>query len=152
MIEVSVRTNSKALEDIIFKIPRVIRAMKPDVKRLGKAGYKHLKKSIPISKLAKPHLRDSFKIKTSIINHYSIKLTMYTLVRYAQALNSGATVPERFPLNKKAMVFTVNGIKIFTNRARGFTTRGLHYVESTEAWLARHAPNYIDFSLRKYLT
>jgi hypothetical protein len=151
MIVVYARPKLRSLETIISNLPNVVSRMRKDVRRLGKAGYKHVKTLIPVSTLSKPHLRDSFKVNTEQRNKYEIKLIISTESSYAEYLNSGVSVPDRFPINRKAMVFEVHGKTIFTRRARGFSTRGIHYVEGTEAWLARQAPNYIDFSLKRYL-
>lgn len=152
MIEVSIRPRLSELKKLQRNLYKVLGRMKYDVRKLGEEGYKHLKGKIPVSSLAKPHLRDSFKVKTEVVTGTSILLGIYTSVEYASFVDAGVSVPVRFPKRRKAMVFDIGAKTIFAKRVRGFSTRGVHYVASTEAWLVRRAPNYIDFSLHRYLT
>ena len=156
MISVSVKIRNNELERIhrLFSQRQFgfLGKIRRDVHTLGLWGISYLYSIIPASRLTKPHLRDSFKMKTEIIPGPGILLTLWTDVPYAPYVNYDAIIPTRYPRTRKVMRFIgKDGTVVFTRKARGFTRRGIHFVEKTEAWLAQRAPNVIDFSLRKYL-
>jgi len=150
MVTVQVRSKLIDINKIRRNMIRVLGKMRHDVRMLGEGGYKHLKRLIPVGKLNKPHLRDSFKIKTEMVPR-GVKLTIYTDVFYAPFVDAGVSVPMRFPKRKSVMHFEDNGVEIFTKKAKGFRIKGIHYVANTEAWLLKNARDYVDFSLGKYL-
>ncbi len=150
MIEVQVKPHLKNLTRLSQEVLRVYGKTRHDVKRLGLAGYSYLKSFIPVSNLSQPHLRDSFKVKTAMISG-GVLLTITTNKEYAPFVDQGTVVPTRYPKTKKVMKFDVGGKTVFTRKAKGFRTRGIHYVDKTEAWLVRNVWNYVDITLRRYL-
>ena len=122
-----------------------------DMVRLGEAGYRVLKSNIPVSKLSKPHLRDSFKVKT-YLQPGGILLRISTTVPYAAYLDLGANVPIRFPRIRKAMKFVGKGGQVvFAKKVRGFQTRPKYFMLKTGAWMTRNIGRFVDLTLQRYL-
>jgi len=156
MISINVKIRNNELERIcrLFSQRRFgfLGKMRRDVHTLGLWGISYLYSIVPASRLTKPHLRDSFNMKTEMISGPGILLTLWTDVVYAPYVNYDVIIPTRYPRTRKFMRFIGrDGTVVFARKAKGFTRRGIHFVERTEAWLARRAPNVIDFSLRRYL-
>lgn len=158
MIRISAKAKVNDLNKFINKMDKLKRgprALVGDLHKLGEAGYKYLKTIIPTSGLKKPHLRNHFRIKVER-EGYGLVLSIYphpeSKFFYAIFLDQGAKVPTRFPRNRKAMRFrTHSGKIVFTKRARGFSTRGIHYVERGEQFLLNNIWKYVDPTLRRYL-
>lgn len=159
MIKVSAKADVKDLDRFIRKmdeLKRGPRLLVNDLYKLGEAGYKYLKTIIPVSKSRKPHLRNHFKIKVER-SGYGLILSIFphpeSQFFYAIFLDQGANVPTRFPRKRSAMRFVDNrsGDIVFTKKAKGFSTRGIHYVDRGERFLLNNVWNYVDPSLRRYL-
>jgi len=132
-----------------------------DVRRLGEGGYKYLKTIIPVSNLPKPHLRDSFKIRTEVIKS-GVQLQIYTDVLYSWFLDLGAQIPPRsYPFGggkyytakgRKFMRFRGKDGRIYYRRkVRGGVIKGIHFVDRGESWLAKNVWHYVDPTLGRYL-
>jgi hypothetical protein len=153
MIDVTIKVNFKEIMAMNERFNKLKIAMRSDGLRLGEACYKYLKTIIPVSKLNRPHLRDSFKVTSSIgIGFELLRIALLTNVAYAPFIDQGASIPTRYPRTRKAMRFVADsGDIVFTRKARGFRLRGINYVDRGEQWLVRNADKYIDFSLVKYV-
>jgi hypothetical protein len=89
-----------------------------------------------------------------MITGAGILLTISTDKEYAPFVDQGVRVPTRYPRSRKVMKFNdsyTGGETVYTRQAKGFTTRGVRFVDKTEAWLVRNVWNYVDVTLRKYL-
>jgi hypothetical protein len=156
MISVSVRAKTselkKLVENLNFGNFKVFGKVRHDASRLGEAGYKYMKQFIPISKLPKPHLRDSFKVVTTMVTG-GVLLQIYSDVEYALYIDQDATIPARFPRRRRAMMWYEKGgtQKVFAKKAKGYSRKGKFFIAKTEAWLAKNVWNYVDPSLRRYM-
>ncbi len=160
MIEVTVKTDLKYMEDFNQRLSNLLNSILPDVKTLGAGCYNYLKTIIPISKISHPHLRDSFDIQVnkSILGTEGYILLKITPIGpaaiYAGIVNEGATIPDRpkGALTKKAMKFdSASGDVVYTRKAKGFTLKGIQFVDKGETWLLSNYASYIDLSLGRYL-
>ena len=156
MIVVTVKVRTDYLKELASRFGRgdfsILGRIRRDMCMLGDAGYNYLKTLIPVSQLPHPHLRDSFKVVTSVEPGPGILLSIFTDVSYAPFVDLGAVVPTRYPRVKRALRFVApSGDVVFTKYARGFRTTGIRFVSKTEAWLARNVGNFVDLTLRRYL-
>lgn len=152
MIEVNPHFNLADFFRVINNLEKISDRIYPDLLNLGERGYDFLKRFIPISKLNRPHLRDSFKVYVEK-HKFSLILYISTNVPYAMYVDSDAFIPTRYPKTAKAMRFIgKTGEVVFAKRARGFYKRGIHFISETENWLAQHLPEYVDLTFRRYLS
>ena len=152
MIDIRIKVKFNDIKKFIRQFDTVNKKIGRDAYILGNGCYKYLKGIIPVSKLNKPHLRDSFKIRITYLMEGMVIGLYPDGVTYAPFVDSGATIPARRPRHKKAMKFEgKSGEEVFTMRAKGFKLKGIKYVSKGERWFVKNAPNFIDFSLRKYL-
>ena len=152
MIDIKINIKFNDIKKFVRRFGTVNQKIGVDAYKLGIGCYKYLKGVIPVSKLNKPHLRDSFKVRV----HYLLEGVIVGLypdgITYAPFVDMGATIPMRRARHKKAMRFeTKSGEVVFTMKAKGFRLKGIRYVSKGERWFARNAHNFIDFSLKKYL-
>lgn len=56
--------------------------------------------------------------------------------KYARIQDLGGQIPDRYPVNAKALHFFINGKEIYTKKAKGFTLQGKHYTANSFAeWM-----------------
>ena len=153
MLRIDLKIKNNKLGLFERKLGTLLDGIKKDLRRLGDACYKQcLKRIIPVSHLHRPHLRDSFRIKTSRYSRYSVLLSIYSNLWYAFYADVDATVPTRFPRYKKVMKWiTPTGEVVYAKKAKGFYKRGLHFTYFGEIWLTEHFDRYIDMTLNRYL-
>ena len=153
-MEINVNPRIKNLKRIIDQLAtgklanRIVR----DVKRLGNAAYYDMKKVIPVSKLSKPHLRDSWTVEVSKLSNTEIRLQIYTSLEHSKWIEDNMTIPSRVPSTKSAMKWTSNsGQNVFSKFARGFNRRGIHHKARAYRFIKDNYRKYIDMSLLKYI-
>jgi len=127
--------------------------LRHDVSRLGHDCYKrYLKRIIPVSHLQRPHLRNSFRIATKIIEGPGVYLRIWSDLWYSFYADVDTDVPTRYPVRRKAMTWmTPTGEVVFAKKAKGFHKRGLWFTHSGEVWLTENFDRYVDMTLNKYL-
>jgi len=157
MLQIDIHVDDKHLKKLLSEFAQakfyVLGKLRHDISRLGHDCYKlFLKTFIPVSHLNRPHLRDSFKVRTSIIHPASVYLEIYSDLEYAFFADIDAFVPTRFPRTRRAMKWTTPlGETVFAKRAKGFYKPGIHFTYFGEMWLTENFTRYVDITLDRYL-
>jgi len=158
MITVKVNLKIENLNKLLRQLPDVQRKIANDAKQLGESTYQYVKTLIPVSKLNRPHLRDSFKVQAKHVPG-GVLIGLYTEHEYAGYLDLGATIPTRYPKSKQSMRFAFDQIggdkktegDAHFKKVQGFTIKGIHYVDSAQSYMISNVGRYIDLTLQRYL-
>jgi len=123
--------------------------LRHDVSKLGESALTYLQSQIPVSHLARPHLRDNWKKTTKMIaGGVLLTLSQKSDIPYTIFIDQG--VGPRFPKRAKALRWIGReGKPVFRPRAKGFT--GVHFIDHTYYFLTANFAKFIDTSAKRYI-
>jgi hypothetical protein len=110
---------NKPLTDVRwkFRLPELVSAIKKQIDFCFKKGTGRLRGSFSLGNIhtIKEAGREGVRITNDL--------------PYAQAQDTGAMIPERFPVRAKALHWiNANGAEVYAKKARGFMLQGKNYI------------------------
>lgn len=123
--------------------------LRHDVSKLGESALTYLQSQIPVSHLARPHLRNNWKKATKMIpGGVLLTLSQKSDIPYTIYIDQG--VGPRVPKRKKVLRWIGReGKPIFRPRAKGFT--GAHFIDHTYRYLTDNISKFVDMSAKRYI-
>ena len=148
-LQLSNRTKRVFEKGILNKGIEIYGKLRKDVSKLGESALTYLQSQIPVSHLARPHLRDNWKKSTKMIpGGVLLTLSQKSDIPYTIFIDQG--VGPRFPKRAKVLRWIGReGKPIFRPRAKGFT--GVHFIDHTYYFLTANFAKFIDITAERYI-